>query len=83
VIEFNHLAFGNGLGAGGLNTGTLDASHFIADNIGPTDAVQVFWYNTDDHTLYYDADGNGAGSAIAIAVLDNGFVLNHTDLVLV
>jgi len=83
VIEFNHLAFGNGLGAGGLNTGTLDASHFIADNIGPTDVVQVFWYNTDDHTLYYDADGNGAGSAIAIAVLDNGFVLNHTDLVLV
>jgi hypothetical protein len=49
---------------------------------GPTDAAQVFWFNTADNTLYYDADGNGVGSAIAVAVLDNGFVLNHTDLVL-
>src|SRR5262249_48632651 len=40
VIEFDHLAFGDGLAAGGLNTGTLDASHFVADNIGPTDAAQ-------------------------------------------
>jgi hypothetical protein len=61
----------------------LDASHFVADDIGPTDAAQVFWFNTADNTLYYDADGNGVGSAIAIAVLDNGFVLDHTDLVLV
>jgi len=83
VIEFDHLAFGDGLAVGGLNTGMLDASHFVADGIGPTDAAQVFWYNTDDRTLYYDADGNGAGSAIAIAILDNGFVLDHTDLVLV
>src|SRR5262249_48751617 len=58
VIEFDHVAFGDGLAAGGQNTGTLDASHFVADNIGPTDATQVFWYNTDDHTLYYDADGS-------------------------
>jgi hypothetical protein len=33
--------------------------------------------------LYYDADGSGAGAAVAMAVLDNNFLLNHTDFDLI
>jgi Ca2+-binding RTX toxin-like protein len=83
VLAFDHLAFGDGLAMGGANTGTLDASHFIADGTGPTDAAHIFWYNTNDRTLYYDADGSGGDLAVAIATLNNGFVLDHTDLVLI
>ena len=30
-LDFDHLAFGSGLAVGGANTGTLDASHFVAE----------------------------------------------------
>jgi Ca2+-binding RTX toxin-like protein len=83
VLDFDNQAFGNGLAVGGADTGTLDPSHFIANGTGPTTADQVFWYDTDISTLYYDADGSGSGTAVAIAVFDNGFVLNSTDLHLI
>jgi Ca2+-binding RTX toxin-like protein len=79
VLNFDHQAFGNGLAVGGGDTGTLDAAHFVANASGATTAAEVFWYNTADHTLYFDADGSGAGAAVAIAILDNAFLLNNTD----
>jgi len=79
----DHLAFGSGLAVGGADTGTLDASHFIANGTGPTTTDQVFWYDTDNSTLNYDADGSGSGGAVAIAVFNNGFVLNSTDIHLI
>ncbi len=82
-LDFDHLAFGSGLAVGGADTGTLDASHFVADGTGPTTAQQVFWYDTDNSTLYYDADGSGSGTAVAVAVFNNGFVLNSTDIHLI
>jgi len=83
VFDFDHLAFGNGLAVGGADTGTLDASHFVANATGATTADEVFWYNTADHTLYYDADGSGDGAAVAVAVLDNNFLLNSSDFHLI
>jgi Ca2+-binding RTX toxin-like protein len=83
VLDFDHLAFGNGLAVGGANTGTLDASHFVANATGATNAQQVYWYNTSNSTLYYDADGSGSGAAVAVAVFNNGFVLNSTDIHLI
>ena len=74
-LDFKHTAFGNGLASGGADTGTLGSSHFVANGTGPTNANQVFWYNTADHTLYYDADGSGAGAAIAMAKLENNHAL--------
>jgi Ca2+-binding RTX toxin-like protein len=82
-LDFDHLAFGSGLATGGADTGTLDASHFVADGTGPTTADQKFWYDTDNSTLYYDADGSGSGAAVAVAVFNNGFVLNNTDIHLI
>jgi Ca2+-binding RTX toxin-like protein len=83
VLDFDHLAFGNGLAVGGADTGTLDASHFVANATGATNAQQVYWYNTSNSTLYYDADGSGSGAAVAVAVFNNGFVLNSTDIHLI
>jgi Ca2+-binding RTX toxin-like protein len=83
VLDFDHQAFGNGLAVGGADTGTLDASHFVANGTGATNAQQVYWYNTSNSTLYYDADGSGSGAAVAVAVFDNGFVLNSTDIHLI
>jgi Ca2+-binding RTX toxin-like protein len=82
-LDFDHLAFGSGLAVAGADTGTLDASHFVANGTGPTNADQKFWYDTDNSTLYYDADGSGSGAAVAVAVFNNGFVLNNTDIHLI
>ena len=83
LLAFDHRAFGNGLAVGGADTGTLDPSHFVANATGATSVTEVFWYNTTDHTLYYDADGSGTGAAVAITVLDNNFLLNHMDFDLI
>jgi Ca2+-binding RTX toxin-like protein len=82
-LDFDHLAFGSGLAVAGADTGTLDASHFVANGTGPTNSDQKFWYDTDNSTLYYDADGSGSGAAVAVAVFNNGFVLNNTDIHLI
>ena len=80
VLDFNHSAFGNGLAVGGLNTGTLDPSHFVANGTGPTNANQNFWFNTTNSTLYFDADGSGAGSPVAMAKLENSHVVANTEI---
>jgi len=55
--------------------GVLNPSNFIKDTTGniPTfqDADDFFIFNTDTNTLSYDADGNGAGAEVTIAVFDN------------
>ncbi|MDA9473443.1 hypothetical protein XI03_02715 [Bradyrhizobium sp. CCBAU 65884] len=83
VFEFSHLAFGDGLARRAANTGTLDPSHFVANATGPKNAAQEFWYNTTSDVLYYDPDGSGAHSPTAIAVLQNGFSLHYTDILLI
>jgi Ca2+-binding RTX toxin-like protein len=84
VFDFSYNAFGKHLAAGGTNTGTLDASHFIANATGPTTKAQDFWYDTAHSILYYDADGSGLRSApIALAHLENGATLHYTDIHLI
>ncbi|HKA78433.1 MAG TPA: calcium-binding protein [Xanthobacteraceae bacterium] len=83
VFDFDHLAVGAGLAEGGADTGTLDPTHFVANASGATTAAEVFWYNTTNHTLYYDADGSGGGAAVAIAILDNSFLLASQDIHLI
>jgi len=75
VIELLAAAFG--VAAGG------DASaEFGSDataNAGS--ATERFHFDTANHTLYYDADGNGAAAtAIAIAHLENGASLIGSDI---
>jgi Ca2+-binding RTX toxin-like protein len=83
-IDFAAAGFGNRLAIGGANTGVLDPSHFVANATGPTNTAQEFWFNTADHTLYFDAVGSAPGGhQIAMAHLQNSYVLHNTDILLV
>ena len=84
-VDFSASAFGLGLGlaVGGIDTGVLDPSHFVANATGPTTASQEFWFNTSNHTLYYDSNGSAAGGQTAMAHLQTNFTLHSTDILLV
>lgn len=66
-----------GAAFGGLPAGVLDASRFALD--APSSATTVFVFNTVTKTLLYDADGNGAGAAVQLALM-NVATLAHTDI---
>jgi Ca2+-binding RTX toxin-like protein len=62
---------GSGLGLGGADTGTLDAARFTGGAFTTTD--QRFRFDAGAKTLFYDADGGGAGSPeIALALVETG-----------
>ncbi|MDN5006395.1 NF038122 family metalloprotease [Bradyrhizobium sp. GCM10027634] len=82
-IEFAAAGFGTHLAVSAANTGVLDAAHFVANATGPTTTAQEFWFNTTTHTLYFDANGSAPGGQIAIAHLQNSYVLHNTDIVMV
>ncbi len=67
---------------GALKAGKLKAATFIAA-AGATaqTAAQHFIYDTTSTTLYYDADGNGAGQAVVIAVLQGVPTLSYKDII--
>lgn len=74
-IQVSAAGFGGGLAAG-MNLVAL--GRYVANNTGLATApegVGQFIYNTANATLYYDADGSGAGAAVMIAFLpgNNGF----------
>lgn len=67
----------------GTATGALDAGNFVANADGAAvDADDFIIYETDTGTVFYDADGSGAGAAIEIAVIGTGEDLGAADFVL-
>jgi Ca2+-binding RTX toxin-like protein len=82
VVEFSRAAFGNHLAVNNLNTGILNPTHFTLDT-APTTSGPVFSYLTATHTLYYDADGSGAGAAVAMAQFAPDVTLHSTDIHLI
>ncbi len=77
---FEKSSFG-ALGSAADGTETLDPSHFVAraDNLAQ-DANDRFIFRTTDHTLWFDADGNGSANAVQIAVFSNRATLTADDL---
>lgn len=68
---------------GGLAAGALAASQFQsrADNVAQ-DGNDRFIFRTTDRTLWFDADGTGAGLALMVADLQAGAVVVAADIVL-
>jgi len=71
------LIFGNS------GAGTLTAANFDSNPTGTSmkaTGTPEFVFNETTHTLYYDADGGGAGAAIAMAKLENGHALTASEI---
>ena len=63
--------------------GAVRAGNFVANASGVArDANDFLVYETDTGKLCYDADGNGDGEAVEIAVLGTHLNLTHADFVL-
>ena len=58
----------------------LTASQFVIGTAATT-ADQHVIYNAATGALYYDADGNGAGAMVQIALLTKNLTLTHDDFV--
>jgi Ca2+-binding RTX toxin-like protein len=69
---------------GGLVVGTLAAADFQtrADNVAQ-DASDRFIFRTTDRSLWFDADGNGAGAAVMVADLQASAVVDRSDIVII
>lgn len=69
---------------GGLSAGPLPASAFLAraDNLAQ-DADDRFIFRTTDQSLWFDADGNGAGARVMVADLQAGATMTAADIILV
>jgi Ca2+-binding RTX toxin-like protein len=73
IIAISRDAFGL------ASTATLT---FAADKAHVTTAAPTFWFDAAAHTLYFDADGKGAGASVAVALLTGISTLYATDIVL-
>ncbi|MBC7905988.1 MAG: hypothetical protein H7Y60_04460 [Rhodospirillaceae bacterium] len=68
----------------GLTAGTLAASNFVsASGATAATAAATFLYDTASHTLSFDADGTGAGTAVTIATFSNNAAITSNDLLVV
>jgi Ca2+-binding RTX toxin-like protein len=66
-------------------TGTLSVD-FFRSGAGVTSAADsndFLIYNKTDGKLYYDADANGAGASVQIALLGTGLVLTNADFIVI
>ncbi len=70
-----------GAAFGGLAAGALPAGLFAANAGGNfSDPAQRFAFDTASRTLYYDADGSGAGVKVALAHLENAASITAADI---
>lgn len=60
--------------------GLLAASNFVTSKVA-VDNNDYIIYNGATGALLYDADGNGSGAAVKIAILAVGLTLTHADFV--
>ncbi|MGO4841604.1 calcium-binding protein, partial [Rhizobiaceae sp. 2RAB30] len=65
-----------------LGAGALNAANFRL-GAAAVDANDHVIYNRSTGVLSYDADGNGAGAAVQIALLSNKAALSSADFLVV
>jgi Ca2+-binding RTX toxin-like protein len=77
IKDFSHvndtIVLDNAIFTAFAKLGAIRANKFVANASGHDahTAKQKLIYDKADHSLWYDADGNGAGAAIEIVVFDN------------
>jgi Ca2+-binding RTX toxin-like protein len=78
TIELENAIFA----ALGTATGTLSAGAFVIGTAA-LDAASRIVYNSDTGALFYDSDGNAAGSSVQIATLETGLALTNNDFLII
>ncbi len=73
----------SGFGLEGLEGALLAANFASGTTNAAQDADDFFVFRTTDDTLWFDADGNGAGAAVMIADLSTNYTLTHSQIVIV
>ena len=72
----------NGIFSSLATTGPLAAANFRASAEGvAADSNDFILYDTDSGALYYDADGNGAGTAVLFATLTGAPTISNADFI--
>ncbi|MDO9103778.1 MAG: cadherin domain-containing protein, partial [Methylovulum sp.] len=82
VVADDSLQLENSLFTQLTTTGVLDLDHFKIGKVA-ADADDYLVYNNKNGALFYDADGNGSGSATQIAMLGVNLALTHADFVVI
>ncbi len=74
----------SGSGFGQLPSGTLASDQFRSggDHLAQT-GDERFLFDTSDHSLWFDADGNGSAAAIKLATFSTGAALSTADILVV
>ena len=90
IKDFSHvddtIVLENFVFAAFSDIGSIRKKHFVANASGHDahTANQKLIFDKADHSLWYDADGNGAGAAVQLAIFDNGIKnLDHHDFLIV
>ncbi|MCB1934065.1 MAG: calcium-binding protein, partial [Candidatus Accumulibacter sp.] len=84
ITDFNVVAdtieLENAIFASLTSTGTLAAGSFHAGaGVSAADADDYILYDSASGALFYDADGNGVGTAVPFATLGGGLALSSSD----
>ena len=77
-FQISASGFGGGLAAGWLAANAFQSG---AGNTAATADVR-FIHNTATNTVWYDADGNGAGAAVLQASLQSTVTLTNLDFLI-
>jgi Ca2+-binding RTX toxin-like protein len=63
--------------------GTLPDANFLVRGTAMQDGHQVVIYDPGSGGLFYDADGNGAGTALPFATVTAGLALQASDFIVI
>lgn len=77
-LQFENASFT----ALGTTTGALAASKFVSGTAA-LDSADRFIYQKSTGSLWYDADGNGAGAKVLVAELTDGTTLTAADIFII
>lgn len=82
ITDFVHGQDVLAISRAGFGLGDTASLNMVANKSVMTAGVAAFYFDSGQHTLYFDADGKGGASPVAVVVLNNVSSLYASDIVL-